>query len=173
MRRPGFYVQIALLLVVPPIAALPLLKRVDVAALIRVVQGGPSLKIDLSERKLYVMEGGKTVKTYSVAVGTPSHPTPTGQFRTGRIVWNPGWNPPDSPWARGEKPRAPGDPKNPMRGVKIYFREPAYFIHGTNDPASIGSAASHGCVRMTEADAKALARRIEAAGGSVPLRIVP
>jgi lipoprotein-anchoring transpeptidase ErfK/SrfK len=58
-----------------------------------------------------------------------------------------------------------------MQGVKIYFNPPYYFIHGTNDPGSIGEAASHGCIRMTEDDAVSLARRIQEAGGSVSLVI--
>ena len=130
-----------------------------------------ALRVDLSERKMYVIEDGEVVRTYSVAVGRPTNPTPTGTFRTGRIEWNPRWVPPNSPWARGEKPREPGDPKNPMQGVKIYFREPAYYIHGTNDPASIGSAASRGCIRMRVDDAKAVATWIQEHGGSVRLTI--
>jgi lipoprotein-anchoring transpeptidase ErfK/SrfK len=58
-----------------------------------------------------------------------------------------------------------------MQGVKIYFKAPYYFIHGTNDPDSMGEAASHGCIRMVPDDAVALARRIQEAGGSVPLLI--
>jgi lipoprotein-anchoring transpeptidase ErfK/SrfK len=58
-----------------------------------------------------------------------------------------------------------------MQGVKIYFREPWYFIHGTNNPGSIGEAASHGCIRMTEGDAVAVGHWIEKMGGSVPLLI--
>ena len=130
------------------------------------------IKVDLSERLLRVYEGGKVVKTYGVAIGTKKHPTPTGTFRTGRIEWNPRWIPPDSWWARNERPRNPGDPKNPMQGVKIDFREPAYFIHGTNAPGSIGSAASHGCLRMEVSQAKSLARRIQK-HGSVRMLIVP
>jgi lipoprotein-anchoring transpeptidase ErfK/SrfK len=128
------------------------------------------LKVDLSDRRLYVIEGGEVVQSYGVAIGTRRYPTPTGHFRTGRIVWNPGWVPPNREWARGERPRSPGDPANPMQGVKIYFREPAYFIHGTNDPGSIGSAASHGCLRMRVGDAMSLARQIRK-HGSVPLVI--
>jgi L,D-transpeptidase ErfK/SrfK len=60
-----------------------------------------------------------------------------------------------------------------MRAVKIYFQAPYYFIHGTNSPESIGEAASHGCIRMVPEDASALARRIERAGGHVPLIISP
>jgi len=130
------------------------------------------IKVDLSARTLKVYEGDEVVKTYNVAVGTKKHPTPTGTFRTGRIEWNPAWNPPNSAWAAKERPRKPGDPKNPMQGVKIYFREPAYFIHGTNAPGSIGSAASHGCIRMRVGEAKSLARRIQK-HGSVRMVIVP
>ena len=130
----------------------------------------PTLKVDLSRRELHVVEDDVVVRTYGVAVGTRKHPTPTGSFRTGRIVWNPRWVPPPSEWARRLKARAGGDPRNPMQGVKIYFREPWYFIHGTNNPASIGTAASHGCLRMRTKDAKALARRISK-HGSVELII--
>jgi lipoprotein-anchoring transpeptidase ErfK/SrfK len=172
MRGPRHQLRLALFLLAIPIVGALLLFRADILGLFGAA-APLELKVDLSERRLYVIENGETVQTYRVAVGKPSNPTPTGTFRTGRIEWNPGWNPPNSPWARGQKPRAPGDPKNPMRGVKIYFREPSYYIHGTNDPASIGQAASHGCIRMTESDAKALARRIESAGGNVPLVIVP
>jgi lipoprotein-anchoring transpeptidase ErfK/SrfK len=129
------------------------------------------LQVSLSARTLKVIEKGRVVRTYGVAVGRPRNPTPTGSFRTGRIVWNPSWQPPRVWWARNKRPQPPGAPENPMQGVKIYFRAPDYYIHGTNNPGSIGSAASHGCIRMTEGDAKALARRIQKAGGSVPLLI--
>jgi L,D-transpeptidase catalytic domain len=135
--------------------------------------GSVELRVDLSERRLYVHEGGEVVETYGVAVGRASNPTPTGTYRTGRIVWNPGWVPPPREWARKLKPREPGDPRNPMQGVKIYFREPWYFIHGTNDPKSIGTAASRGCLRMRPSDARELARLIERSGGSVTLVIRP
>ncbi len=122
------------------------------------------LKVDLSERCLYVMQGSEVVRTYGVAVGRRRYPTPTGQFWTGRIEWNPAWHPPNSPWARNKRPRRPGEPGNPMQGAKIYFREPDYFIHGTNSPGSIGSASSHGCVRMTKRDVIDLAKRISTYG---------
>ena len=133
--------------------------------------GALRLEVSLANRTLSVIENGRVSKVYQVAVGRPGNPTPTGSFRTGRIVWNPWWKPPAVWWARKKKAQAPGDPDNPMQGVKIYFRAPDYYIHGTNDPASIGRAASRGCVRMRESDAKSLARRIQKAGGSVPLRI--
>src|SRR5262245_581889 len=125
-----------------------------------------SLDIDLSDRRLDVIQSGEVVESYAIAVGTSSHPTPKGTYKVSKIVWNPPWVPP-SDWARDESPRAPGDPANPMQGVKIYFSDPAYFIHGTNDPESIGSAASHGCVRMETSQAEALARRLMEHGGAM------
>src|SRR5712691_9815084 len=50
-------------------------------------------------------------------------------------------------------PTPPGNPKNPMRAVKIFFNEQDYYIHGTNQEDAIGYAAAHGCIRMAEADA--------------------
>ncbi|HEY9230300.1 MAG TPA: L,D-transpeptidase [Gemmatimonadaceae bacterium] len=129
------------------------------------------IAVSLSARQLKVIEGGDVVQTYGIAIGRPSHPTPTGSFRTGVIDWNPSWTPPPSDWARNKEYQPPGSPDNPMQGVKIYFRAPYYFIHGTNNPGSIGEAASHGCIRMTAEDATALARRIQRAGGGVPLTI--
>lgn len=129
------------------------------------------LQASIGARTLKVIENGKVVKTYRIAVGRPGNPTPRGSFRTGRIDWNPWWKPPKVWWARNKKPQPPGDPDNPMQGVKIYFKAPDYYIHGTNDPASIGRAASRGCIRMRPGDAKNLARRIRKAGGSVPLQI--
>jgi len=132
---------------------------------------GLKLTVSLSNRSLKVVEDGDVVAVYGIAVGRKSHPTPTGTFRTGDIVWNPSWTPPPVDWARNKKYQPPGAAANPMQGVKIYFLAPYYFIHGTNNPGSIGSAASHGCIRMTEEDAVSLARRIQRNGGSALLII--
>ena len=134
-------------------------------------QDGMRLEVSLSSRTMRVIENGEVVQTYGVAVGMPSNPTPTGSFHTGSIDWNPSWTPPPSNWAAGKQYQPPGSPDNPMQGVKIYFKAPWYFIHGTNNPGSIGAAASRGCIRMAEGDAVSLARRIERSGGSVPLEI--
>lgn len=116
------------------------------------------MRIDISDRKLYVEADGSPIKSYNVAVGAAGHPTPRGAFSVSRLIWNPRWVPPDSDWAKGEKVREPGDPKNPMGRVKIFFKEPTYYIHGTNAESSIGTAASHGCVRMLNDEVIDLAR---------------
>jgi len=134
-------------------------------------QAAMRIEVNLSDRSLKVIQDGEVVHTYGVAVGRPSHPTPTGHFRSGDIDWNPQWVPPPTDWARNKHYEPPGAPSNPMQGVKIYFEAPYYFIHGTNNPDSIGEAASHGCIRMTPEDAVSLAHQIEDAGGSVPIVI--
>jgi lipoprotein-anchoring transpeptidase ErfK/SrfK len=120
---------------------------------------GPLTIAASTEKKILVVRiGGIEVRHYDTAVGSKKHPTPGGRFVVRHIVWNPAWVPPDAGWAKGKKPAAPGDPKNPMRAVKIFFQEPDYYIHGTNDEDSIGYAASHGCIRMAEAGAVDLAK---------------
>ena len=126
---------------------------------------GVRLRASLSQKKLVIEDGGQVVREFGVAVGLPSHPTPRGNFTIRRMIWNPAWIPPNSPWAKGKKPRQAGDPNSPMQAVKIFFREPHYYIHGTNDPKSIGSAASRGCLRMTPEDAAELGAYLMEHGG--------
>lgn len=127
--------------------------------------GAVRLEVDLSERTLYVYHGGELMNTFAVTVGEPEHPTPTGEFSIARIIWNPAWVPPDVEWAEGESRKSPGDADNPMQGAKLFFKYPDYYIHGTNAPRTVGTAASHGCVRMREADVLSLARFVQEHGG--------
>lgn len=106
-----------------------------------------NLEVRLADRQLHVKIGDVIARTYEVAVGTSSHPTPSGAYTLDRVIWNPSWHPPDSKWARGKKPARPGDPRNPIQVAKIPFM-PLYHIHGTDKPESVGGAASHGCIRM-------------------------
>lgn len=122
------------------------------------------LEVDLSERTLSVVERGEVTAVHPVTVGSPDHPTPTGSYRIDWLVWNPSWNPPDSDWARDKKPVKPGW-DNPMGRVKMFFRGPAYYVHGTRSVGELGQAASHGCVRMSNADVLKVARVVMEHGG--------
>ena len=116
------------------------------------------LRIDLNipALKLVVWEGDEVIETYPIAVGMPDFPTPTGRFAITHAEWNPWWNPPTHrEWARNEV-RTPPGPNNPMGRVKLFFM-PLYFIHGTPEGQSIGTPASHGCVRMLNQDVIKLA----------------
>lgn len=127
---------------------------------------GVQVMVDLSERRLVIQDGGQVVREFGVAIGKPTHPTPPGQYTLRKMIWNPRWVPPKNrAWAKGKKPADPGDPNNPMQTVKIFFKEPYYYIHGTNNPKSIGEAASHGCLRMTPEDAAELGGYLMDHGG--------
>ena len=124
------------------------------------------LEVSLSDRRLRLLRGGEVVESFAVAVGKQAHPTPKGQFGIRRIIWNPRWVPPKVGWAKGKTAKAPGHPENPMGRVKMFFQEPDYYIHGTNAEESLGSAASHGCIRMANADIMRVAKLVMESGGA-------
>lgn len=128
--------------------------------------GAITLAASTKKNILELRVGGKTIRRYDVSVGTKKYPTPGGTYRINHIVWNPSWVPPDEKWAKGKKPTAPGDKKNPMKVVKIFFKEPDYYLHGTGDEDALGAAASHGCIRMSQKDAFNLGRYLMDRGGA-------
>ncbi|GAB4244963.1 MAG: hypothetical protein Kow00129_04700 [Thermoleophilia bacterium] len=113
------------------------------------------IKIDLSERRLYFYEDGELARTYPVAVGQPRYPTPTGEYRIVNKARNPTWTPPPSPWADGLEPVPPG-PGNPLGTRWMGLSAPHVGIHGTYASYSVGTAASHGCIRMYIRDVEEL-----------------
>ena len=125
-----------------------------------------SMAVSTQKKILVVRLNGQEVKRYDVAVGTSKHPTPLGRFGVRHIVWNPAWVPPKANWSKGKQPAAPNDPKNPMKVVKLFFQEPDYYIHGTDQEDTLGAAASHGCIRMAQADVYDLARFVMQNGGA-------
>ena len=121
-----------------------------------------ALVLNLPAFRLDLTDGGTPVRSYTVAVGSRRYRTPTGRFSVSRVELNPWWHPPPSAWARRDTVTPPG-PRNPMGRAKLNFHE-LYFLHGTPQEQSLGSAASHGCVRMANADVLDLARRVMAVG---------
>jgi L,D-transpeptidase catalytic domain len=100
--------------------------------------------VSLEDRKLALVEDGQVKRVYSVAVGKPSTPSPTGAFTIERRVANPTYH-------HDGKTVLPG-PGNPVGTRWMGLSKHGYGIHGTNEPKSIGKAASHGCIRMAKAD---------------------
>jgi lipoprotein-anchoring transpeptidase ErfK/SrfK len=138
----------------------------DTTAQAPVAEAPLILKANLSSRMLVAQRADSTLKTFAVAIGQDGYPTPVGSFRIRKIVWNPSWKPPPgSDWARGKTAKGPGDPGNPMKVVKIFFQEPDYYIHGTDALESLGSPASHGCLRMHPEEVADLAKLIMEHGG--------
>jgi lipoprotein-anchoring transpeptidase ErfK/SrfK len=128
---------------------------------------GPAIIIERSRYRLTLWRAGKR-RTFGIAVGQPSFPTPSGTFQIVTKQRNPTWFPPDSPWAAGLGPVPPGV-DNPLGTRWMGTSAPAIGIHGTPISSSIGTAASHGCIRMHIGDAEYLYDQIEV--GS-PVRIV-
>jgi len=109
-----------------------------------------------------LFERGKLVRSYRVAVGEPKYPTPMGSFTVQGMQVNPPWNVPRSDWA-GElagQTIPGGDPRNPLKARWIGFNGSVGF-HGTASVDSLGTAASHGCVRMAEGDVIDLYERVQ------------
>ena len=100
--------------------------------------------VSLEDRKLALVEDGQVKKIYTVAVGKPSTPSPVGTFTIERRVANPTYH-------HNGKTVLPG-PGNPVGTRWMGLSKRGYGIHGTNEPKSIGKAASHGCIRMAQAD---------------------
>ncbi len=98
---------------------------------------------------------GKAVARYPIAIGQPAFPTPEGSFEITNMQMNPTWFPPDSPWAQGLEPIPPGV-SNPLGTRWIGTSAPAIGFHGTPQPWTVGTAASHGCMRMEIPDVEAL-----------------
>jgi lipoprotein-anchoring transpeptidase ErfK/SrfK len=109
--------------------------------------------VSLEDRKLALVENGQVVKTYQVAVGKPSTPSPVGKFSIKRQVMNPTY--------RHDGRVVPPGPHNPVGDRWMGLSKAGYGIHGTNEPNSIGKAASHGCIRMGKADIEDLYSRVD------------
>ncbi len=105
--------------------------------------------VSISDCKLVLFDGDRIAKTYDVAVGKPSTPTPSGQFRIVNHIPNPTY------YGSNGVVIAPGK-DNPVGTRWMGLSAAGYGIHGTNLPSSIGKAASHGCIRMRQQDLEEL-----------------
>jgi lipoprotein-anchoring transpeptidase ErfK/SrfK len=121
---------------------------------------GPLIVIQRAANSLRLFDGRTLVRAFGVATGQSVYPTPSGLFHIVDMQRDPWWYPPDSDWARGEKPVPPG-PGNPLGTRWMGIDSPGVGMHGTPDDSSIGYSASHGCVRMHIADAEWLFEHVD------------
>ena len=129
----------------------------------------PAVLIERDKFKLTLFKNGKR-NSFTVAVGQAAYPTPVGNFQITTKQRNPTWFPPNSPWARGIGPVPPG-PGNPLGTRWMGTSATAIGIHGTPVPSSLGSRASHGCIRMSVANSEWLYDQIEI--GTPVVRLSP
>ncbi len=116
-------------------------------------QNDTVLIVNKSTYTLKVYKNLRLAKTYKVAIGSPGHETPEGTFRIQNKQIDPVWSVPNSPWA-GELAGTTvqgGTAANPLKARWLGVTDGVGF-HGTSDDGSIGSAASHGCMRMHVSD---------------------
>jgi murein L,D-transpeptidase YcbB/YkuD len=136
--------------------ALPIDGLVDGATMTAL---GGRIVVDLSDLTLSWYRADKLEKTYRVAAGQSAYPTPTGTFAVIRMFVDPTWYPPNSDWAKDAKPIPPGV-ANPLGTRWIGTSAPGVGIHGTPDDWSVGTYASHGCIRMHIPEVEDLYERV-------------
>jgi lipoprotein-anchoring transpeptidase ErfK/SrfK len=127
-----------------------------------VAQRYPSyLTLDRGTFTLRLWEDLKLARTYTVAVGQEGLETPEGLYEIQAKEENPIWHVPESDWAGDLAGQTiPPGPSNPIKARWMAIYEGAG-IHGTEETASLGSAASHGCVRMAIPDVEELYDYVE------------
>jgi len=104
--------------------------------------------ISIPDRQLALVDNGQVVRTFPVAVGKDSTPSPNGDFTVVNRTENPTY------YHKGKVVK-PGK-GNPLGNRWMGLSQKGYGIHGTNVPSSIGKAASHGCFRMAKTDVEEL-----------------
>jgi lipoprotein-anchoring transpeptidase ErfK/SrfK len=113
--------------------------------------------VDRANFKLRLFKNLKLVKTYRIAVGQVGLETPAGVYHVQNKATDPAWHVPNSDWAGdlAGKVIPGGVPENPLksRWLGIYA---GAGIHGTDAISSLGTAASHGCIRMAVPDVEEL-----------------
>ena len=109
--------------------------------------------VSIPDRKLALIEDGRVVKIYPVAVGRRTTPSPVGSFTVIERITDPAWYHPGKV--------VPAGKNNPLGPRWIGLSVKGYGIHGTNSPRSIGHRASHGCIRMRNSDVVQLFALIE------------
>jgi len=120
--------------------------------------------ISIPDRKLALLEDGKVLKTYPIAVGARHTPSPDGDF----VIVN---HAKDPTYRHGDKEIAPGN-DNPLGSRWMGLSIKGYGIHGTNVQSSVGKAVSHGCFRMRKQDVEELYTMVQV-GDTVMVRREP
>jgi lipoprotein-anchoring transpeptidase ErfK/SrfK len=120
-----------------------------------------TIVVSTHERRLYLVLGKGQAMRYGIGVGKQGFTWSGTQTITRKAEW-PDWTPPPEMLQR--RPDLPrhmrGGPDNPMGARAMYLGETMYRIHGSNEPHTIGTATSSGCIRMTNDDVIDLYNRV-------------
>jgi lipoprotein-anchoring transpeptidase ErfK/SrfK len=121
-----------------------------------------TIVIDTPQHFLYLVEAGGTARRYGIGVGRPGFTWAGVKEITAKREW-PDWRPPPEMLQR--RPDLPtfmaGGPENPLGARAMYLGSSLYRIHGSNEPWTIGTAVSSGCIRMRNEDVIDLYQRVK------------
>ena len=121
------------------------------------------IEVDKAQNRVRAYdEAGKIVVSYPATVGSRTLPSPSGSTRVRAVAPDAAYyfDPTKQPWGPDERLQIAAGPNNPVGGVWIDLEKEGYGIHGSPDPSLIGKTASHGCVRLTNWDARDLAAAV-------------
>jgi lipoprotein-anchoring transpeptidase ErfK/SrfK len=120
------------------------------------------IAVDRDAKVLRLYEHLKLTKRFKIAVGKAGLETAAGRYKIQEKIVNPDWHVPDSAWAGDLAGQTIpyGDPQNPLAARYMGFHD-GQGIHGTADLASLGTAASHGCIRMSVPSVKVLFKQVK------------
>ncbi|MBZ9978775.1 MULTISPECIES: L,D-transpeptidase family protein [Mesorhizobium] len=120
---------------------------------------------DKGKKEVFAYDAsGKLVAAYPATIGSSDTPSPTGIHAVSRVALDPNYTyNPNINFKQGENNKIltiPPGPNGPVGSVWIALDKPTYGIHGTPEPSKIGKTESHGCVRLTNWDARELAKLV-------------
>jgi len=130
---------------------------------------GVHVRVDLERFELVAVDARRPDDSLvlPIATGSPTHPSPPGQYKAREVVRNPGWKPGAQARARGAVPIDPsGD--GPMGIAKIPLTGDGFAVHGGANPLVVGKQISLGCVRLSDPDMLSLLDWLERAGALAP-----
>ena len=123
------------------------------------------IEVDKTDRAVRAFDAsGALIAYYPATIGSDDNPTPSGDLRVVGVAPQADYlyDPSRLSFGKGkEKVTVPAGPNNPVGGIWIDLSRPTYGIHGTPDPSKVGKTASHGCVRLTNWDARQLAAAVK------------
>ncbi len=127
---------------------------------------GAKIVVDKSDQVLRVLDAkGKLVAQFQATMGSARDPLPIGRWKMQGVTYNPEFHyNPDLFWDVKDSVKdalLPPGPNGPVGVIWLDLSKPHYGIHGTPEPSTIGRAASHGCIRLTNWDAARLSLMIK------------
>jgi lipoprotein-anchoring transpeptidase ErfK/SrfK len=133
-----------------------------------------TIVVDTAQTYLYLVLGNGKAMRYGIGVGREGF-TWSGAEKVTRMAEWPDWNPPEEMIAR--QPYLPrfmaGGEGNPLGARALYLGQTLYRIHGTNQPSTIGTYVSSGCIRLTNDDVADLYGRVQVGTRVVVLSATP